>query len=329
MLGLEASDRILCPIPWSFDYGYGQLLSTLLRGVTHVLPANTSPSAVWDAIGRQRPSVLPGIPSLFTWLLRGPARPRGVDVACLRMVTNTGGTIPELVLDDLLDLFAGSQVFLNYGLTETYRTSCLDSSLVRERPTSIGRPIPGVEVEIRREDGSLADPGEVGEIVHRGGSLFCGYWGDREATDRALRPDPGDPSAPRVLFTGDLGRRDEAGFLYFVGRRDHQLKSMGVRVNPSEIEALLDASGLVQEVAVFGIPHDLIGHEIWAAVVLREDDPNAERKLSAHAHRVMSRYMKPRRFLMKAALPRTHTGKVDKRALAAEAALSPSRALLG
>ena len=273
VLGLDASDRLLCPIPWSFDYGYGQLLSTLLRGVTQVLPANTSPLAVWQAIAERRPSVLPGIPSLFTWLLRGPARPDGIDLSCLRMVTNTGGTIPERVLDGMLELFADARIFLNYGLTETYRTSCLDPSRIRERPGSIGRPIPGVEVEIRREDGSLAEPGEVGEIVQRGGSLFRGYWADPEATDRALRPDPADPAAPRVLFTGDLGRRDEDGFLYFVGRRDHQLKSMGVRVNPSEIEALLDASGLVREVAAFGIPHDLMGHEIWAAVVLREDEP--------------------------------------------------------
>ena len=280
----------MCPIPWSFDYGYGQLLSTLLRGVTQILPMNTSPLAVWEAIGRRRPSVLPGIPSLFTWLLRGPARPDGVDVSCLRMVTNTGGTIPDGVLQAMFELFAGARIVLNYGLTETYRTSCLDPARVRERPNSIGRPIPGVEVEIRREDGSLADPDEVGEIVHRGGSLFSGYWANPEATDRALRADPADPSARRVLFTGDLGRRDEEGLLYFVGRRDHQLKSMGVRVNPAEIEALLDASGLVREVAVFGMPHDLLGHEIWAAVVLRAEDPHGERKLAAYAHRSMSRY---------------------------------------
>lgn len=328
VLSLTASDRLLCPIPWSFDYGYGQLLTTFLRGLTQILPLDSTSLAVWEAIGRCRPSVLPGVPSLFTWLLRGPARSDGIDLSCLRLITNTGGAIPDQVLEGMLDLFAPARILLNYGLTETYRTSCLDPALIRERWGSIGRPIPGVEVEIRREDGSLAGAGEIGEIVHRGGSLFRGYWADPEATDRALRSDPADSTAPRVLFTGDLGRRDEDGFLYFVGRRDHQLKSMGVRVNPSEVEAMLDASGLVQEVAVFGIPHDLMGHEIWAAVVLRQDEPDGERKLAAYAHRTMSRYMKPRRYLVKGALPRTHTGKVDKPALVAEAGRLPSHSLV-
>jgi acyl-CoA synthetase (AMP-forming)/AMP-acid ligase II len=329
VLGLSPADRILCPIPWSFDYGYGQLLSTLLLGIPQILPANTTPMAVWDAIGQHRPSVLAGVPSLFTWLLRGPARPDGIDLSCLRAVTNTGGALPEAVLTGMLDLFAGAEIFLNYGLTESYRTSCLDPTLVRRFPGSVGKPIPGVSLEIRREDGALADAGEVGEVVQRGGSLFRGYWGDDEATARALRADPADPAAPPVLFTGDLGRIDEHGLLTIVGRRDHQMKSMGVRVNPSEIEALLDASGLVAEVAVFGVPHDLMGHEVWAAVVPRADDPDTERKLSAWAQRTMSRYMKPRRFLVKDALPRTHTGKVDRGALVREAERSPSRSLLG
>ncbi len=329
---LRSTDRIVCAIPWSFDYGYGQLLTTLLTGLTQVLPTTPDPTPLCEAIATHRPTVFPGIPSLFTYLLRGPVPFRDLDLSCLRIVTNTGGTIPEPLLHEMFNLFGHCEIYLNYGLTESYRTSFLDPSLARTKPTSIGKTLPGVDVCIVTEEGQLAEPGEVGEIVHRGDYLFKEYWNDVEATAQALRPDPlaasGDPAPPRALFTGDLGSMDEEGFLYFHGRRDRQVKSMGVRVNPSAIEELLHASGLVSEVAVFGRPNDLIGQEVWAAVVPKEVDPTLARRLGAYAHRAMSKYMKPRRYLVKDALPKTPTGKVDYLALEAEAEQLPTAALL-
>ena len=174
----------------------------------------------------------------------------------------------------MLDTFANAEIVLNYGLTETYRTSFLDPKLVRQRPSSIGKAIPGVDVVIVRDDGTIADADEEGHIVHRGDYICLGYWGDPESTAQTLRPDPlvpGERAIPgHALFTGDYGRIDKEGFLYFHGRRDHQLKSMGVRVSPTEVEQLLNNSGLVNEVAIFGMPQDLIGDEIWAALTSGE-----------------------------------------------------------
>ena len=326
LLGLSKHDRILCPVPWSFDYGYGQLLSTFLRGATQLLPA-AGPAGPWQALATRSPTVLAGIPSFYAYLLHGPVRGEPGDGASLRAITSTGGALPGADVHALLERFPRAQLFLNYGLTESYRSSCLDPALAAAHSDSIGRAIPGVDLLVLREDGSQAEPGETGEIVHCGGPLFSGYWRDADATSRALRADPRDPSAARVLFTGDLGHFDATGLLYFDGRRDHQLKSMGVRVGPGEVERLLLESDLLAEVAVFGQPHDLIGDEVWAAIVLREPGRKALRSLEAHAHRKLSRYAKPRRYLELEALPRTSTGKVDYPALSALAASDATRSL--
>ena len=314
-LGTNETDKILCTVPWTFDYGYGQLLTAAVRGSTIVLPAAPNPFGMCEAITRHRPTALAGIPSVFTYLLRGVSPFRSTDVSSIRTVTNTGGTIPGSVLDDLFGLLPEANVFLNYGLTETYRTSYLDPALARTHRTSIGRGIPGVDVVVVGEDGEPAAPGEVGEIVHRGDYICLGYWNDPDATARVIRPDPLAPRdcsvRPPACYTGDQGMVDEEGLLYFRGRRDQQLKSMGVRVNPAEVEELLYSSGLVREVAVVGVPHELIGDEICAFVVPHASDCDLVDGLGRYARRVMSPFMVPRRFVERHELPKTATGKTD------------------
>jgi acyl-coenzyme A synthetase/AMP-(fatty) acid ligase len=241
------------------------------------------------------------------------------DLSSVRLLTNTGGTLHAPVLQRLRALFSHSDIVLNYGLTETYRSCYLPAHMLETHADSLGVPIPGVDVVIVREDGTIAAPGEHGEIVHRGDYICMGYWGDAENTSRALRDDPlaagGHPASPRALFTGDIGYRSEEGLIYFVGRRDHQLKSMGVRVSPGEVEALLLQSGLLLEAAVYGLPHEIMGHEIRAAIVPRDAASFRLGDLQKHARESMSQYMMPRAYHKVANLPRTSTGKVDYEAL--------------
>ena len=327
-LGLNRDDRLLCPVPWSFDYGYGQFLLSMLHGVTHVLTTAMTPFAVCESIETDKPTVLAGLPSLLTFLIRGVSPIRQTDISSIRMITNSGGTVPDPILRALIELFPRSQIYLNYGLTESFRSSYLDPPLVTRHPKSIGRPITGVDLVVVRDDGQLAAPNEVGEIVHRGHYIFLGYWGDPEATNRSLRPDPlaakKCAESARALFTGDLGYRDSQGLLYFSGRRDHQLKSMGVRVSPGEIEELLHQSDMVKEVAVFGIPHPMIGDEVWAAVVPVDGQTITQGQLKKYARKVMSQYMTPQRYLIMEALPKTSTGKIDYLALKRESTKNPS-----
>ena len=320
-LGYRSNDKIVCPIPWTFDYGFGQLLSTLCRGLMHILPEAPNPFGLCAAIKDHRPTVLPGIPSWFAYLLRGVSPFYETDISSIRIVTNTGGTVPSAILNDLLQAFSNSKIFLNYGMTETYRSTYLDPALVREYPNSIGNPMPGVDVVIVREDGTLADPGEIGELVHRGNCICLGYWGNPEQTAQAIRPDPVWSQAgfnnQRALFTGDLGHKDEAGFIYFKARKDHMIKSMGVRVSPGEIEDLLHHSGLVRNVAVIGLPHEMAGEWVVAAIEPIDDRPVEDimRALKVHARTCMSPHMRPQDYIFFDVLPKTHSGKNDYQAI--------------
>lgn len=160
--------------------------------------------------------------------------------------------------------------------------------------------------------------------------MFSGYWNDPKSTAKVLRPDPvlsASPSSSKAVFTGDCGVIDREGFLHFRGRRDRQLKSMGVRVNPSEVEEILYESKLLVEAAVFGQKHDLYGDEMWAAVVAKDGVDRVEIELKSLARTAMSPYMQPRRYLIKDQLPKTSNGKVDYEVLRREASTQTSASL--
>lgn len=314
-LGTTAADRILCPIPWSFDYGYGQLLSTLLLGVTQILPEARNPFSLCDAIARHRPTVLAGLPSIFALLIRGISPLRETDVSSLRLVTNTGGKIAPAIFEEVLSIFSHCDISLNYGMTETYRGAGLPVQFAAERAESVGFAYPGVSINILREDGTEAAPGEEGEVIHRGTGVFLGYWGNPEATAKTRRPDPlwsaDGVAPPMAVFSGDLGWKDEGGFLYIKGRRDRLIKSMGVRVSPDEIETLIRKSGLVRDVAVVGVPHELMGEMVVAAITVPENASDVVRALKVFARDSMSNFMQPREYRVVEQFPLTPNGKPD------------------
>jgi acyl-coenzyme A synthetase/AMP-(fatty) acid ligase len=314
-LGLRGGDRILCPIPWSFDYGYGQLLSSILLGVTQVLPTARNSFALCAAIEAHRPTIFAGLPSIFALLLRGVSPLRQTDLSSLRLVTNTGGPIAPAIFADLQQVFGHCDISLNYGMTETYRSAGLPVSLAAKRPESVGFAYPGVALAILRENGEETEPNEIGEIVHRGAGVFLGYWGAREATAKILRPDPlwrrEALPAPMAVFTGDLGWKDADGFLMIKGRRDRQIKSMGVRVSPDEVETMIRNTGLVRDVAIVGIPHELMGEMVVAAITVADGQASPLRALKIFARDVMSPPMQPRVYRVMDGFPLTPNGKTD------------------
>lgn len=323
-IGFTPDDILLCPIPFAFDYGWGQLLSLLLRGMPMVLPQPRGAVGICDAIAAHRPTVLAGVPAVFADLLSGLAQVHQIDRSSVRLITNTGSRIPVPVHRALCEAFPDAALSLNYGLTETYRSATLPLAMAAQYPTSVGYALPGSTLSVLRADGTEAGPDEEGEIIHRGEGVFAGYWGDPVRTAEVRRPDPlwtqdGPPAGPvpMAVFTGDLGHKDAEGRLYIHGRRDRQMKSMGVRVSPDEVEGLLMASGLLAEVAVVPRPHDTLGDLIVAVITLPEggDEAATLKALKRHARATMSPYMQPRDHLVLPALPRNPNGKVDYPAL--------------
>ncbi len=159
------------------------------------------------------------------------------DFSSLRYITNTAASLPVPHIRRLRELFPNVRLFSMYGLTECKRVSYLPPELIDERPDSVGKAMPNEEVYIVDEHGDRVGPHRVGELVVRGSNVMMGYWEMPEETSACLRP--GRYPGERVLYTGDLFRTDDEGYLYFVGRKDDIIKSRGEKVSPREIENVM------------------------------------------------------------------------------------------
>jgi acyl-CoA ligase (AMP-forming) (exosortase A-associated) len=311
-LGTTREDVILSLLPLSFDAGLSQVTTATAAGAKLVLHNYIqAKEAVADCAAHGVTSIT-AVPPLWTQLAAaawGESASRAV-----RLFANTGGHMPAPLLASLRSLFPRAKPFLMYGLTEAFRSTYLDPSEVDRRPGSIGKAIPDAEILVLRPDGSRCDPGESGELVHRGGLVTLGYWNDPARTAQRFRPltqRPAEGLIPEMaVWSGDIVKTDEDGFLYFVGRRDEMIKSSGYRISPTEIESVLfDAPG-VNEAAVFAVPDEALGQLILAAVVAAGGHLDAER-VRQHCGRLLPPYMVPH-IIEVDALPRTPNGKIDR-----------------
>lgn len=309
------ADRLASLLPFSFDYGFNQLLCAVLTGATLVIERSPVPNQLATTLRARGVTVLACVPPLWLQLM-GASEFRREPIATLRAMTNTGGRIPVEGVKDLRRLQPQARLFLMYGLTEAFRGTYLPPEEVDEYPDSIGRAIPGSEIFVLREDGTLCDDDEDGELVQRGATVAAGYWNDPETTAKVYRPNPlrpaGAPEDERVVFSGDLVRRDAGGRLYYVGRRDRVIKTLGMRVSPDEIADVLYASGQVAE-GIIGTEEDEVrGTRIIAYVVLKPDATLPA--LEGFCRRELPRHMQPARFEVLTEIPRTSSGKFDLRA---------------
>jgi amino acid adenylation domain-containing protein len=310
-LGITPEDRIAGLLPFGFVYGLSQLLCATTTGAALVIERSPLAPQIIETVRANRVTVLAAVPPLWQRLLSVAAF-RNNQLPTLRAMTNAGGHLPTPAVRALRRAQPAAQLYLMYGLTETLRSTYLPPEEVDQRPDSIGRAIPGADLFVVREDGTPAAPGEVGELVHRGPTVTLGYWKDPERTAQVFRPDPLRAAAPeseRVVFTGDLVRRDAAGFLYFVSRRDRIIKTMGYKVGPDEIANVLYDSGEVADAAVVGEPDDLWGQRIVVHVVLVAG--GSVERLKAYCGRELPRYLQPARFEVLEALPTLPSGKHD------------------
>jgi amino acid adenylation domain-containing protein len=313
-LELNGSDRILCVLPLSFDYGLYQLLMSVRVGATLILePGFAFAGRVVQLLEEAHITGFPGVPTVFQVLvsLRGLAERELPD---LRFVSNTGAALHAPTVAAIRRTFPNARLYSMYGLTECKRATYLPPDQLDARPTSVGIPIPGTEAWIEDEDRNVLGPGEVGELVIRGAHVMQGYWNDPETTAERLRP--GRWPWERVLATGDLFRTDEEGYLHFVGRRDDLIKSGGEKVFPREIEDVLHAAPGVREAAVVGSTDRLLGQAVHAHVSLDANAALDEAAIRTYCSEHLEDYKVPRRVTIHDELPRTSNGKIDKLALA-------------
>jgi acyl-CoA synthetase (AMP-forming)/AMP-acid ligase II len=272
------------------------------------------PSRVLENLEKERATGLPITPTIASILLQMKDLSR-FKLESLRYITNAAAALPVPHLRRLMTIFPHVSFFSMYGLTECTRVCYMPPAELARRPDSVGIAMPNCEAYVVDEGGNEVAAGKVGELVVRGGNVNQGYWGAPEETAERFRP--GRYRGDVRLHTGDLFRRDEEGYLYFVARKDDLIKTKGERVSPREVENVLCQMEGVAEAAVVGIPDELLGQAIKAFVVWSgwgEQAASAAAVLR-HCKRHLEPFMIPRKVEFRDLLPRTSSGKIDKKML--------------
>jgi L-proline---[L-prolyl-carrier protein] ligase len=315
-LDLSAEDRLSSHAPLHFDLSIFDLYAAAHAGAAVVLvptKALVFPVDLAQFIRHARLTVWYSVPSALMLLLRQGALTSGCFPQ-LRAVLFAGEVFPTRALRSMMAIIPQARFINLYGPTETNVCTWYDVTEPpkTDAPVPIGRPTAGTTTLIVTGDGRPVAPGEAGELLVSGPTVMRGYWGDPDRTAQAFGLGPAGPPSYR---TGDIVRRDDDGELIFLGRRDHQVKTRGYRVELAEIEATLHSHPAVAECAVIAVPDALVTNRLIACLVLAA--PADSMVLARACRDQLPRYMVPERFEFFEALPRTSTDKIDRNALAA------------
>jgi acyl-CoA synthetase (AMP-forming)/AMP-acid ligase II len=297
----------------AFDYGLYQVLMAFKVGGTVVMEKSfVYPQQLINLIVREKVTGWPIVPMIAAILIR-LKKLYTHDFSHLRYITSTSQALPPKHIEFLKKAFPAVKIYSMYGLTECKRATYLPPEQLAERPTSVGKAMPNTEAYIVDESGEvITEAGRPGELVVRGPHVMKGYWNLPEETARALRPGPyGD----KVLYSGDLFQQDAEGYLYFLGRKDDIIKTAGHMVSPREVENVLCEKEDVIEAAVIGVDDEILGKSIHAFVHLTDDAKSTPADIIKFCAERLEDFSVPKKVILCGALPRTSSGKIQKREL--------------
>jgi long-chain acyl-CoA synthetase len=310
----QEGDRALMVIPLFHVYGLtvGMMIGAL-QGVTLILIPKYDVELLIDAITRYRPTIVPGVPTLYVSLLNHP-RVAEIDFSSIKSFNSGSAPLPLDVIDRW-EALTGGILRQGYGLSETSPTTHSQSQLGLRKPDSCGIPFPDTECKIvDLEAGEREMPvGEPGELIIRGPQVMRGYWQQPEETARALRPDP-DGRGP-WFYTGDIARMDQDGYFYIVQRKKDMILVSGFNVYPGEVEEVLYMHPAVMEAGVVGVADEYRGERVVAYVALRPDARATAEELLEHCKSNLTRYKVPSEIRFLPELPKTVVGKILHRSL--------------
>jgi len=286
-------------------HAYGLVASNVgyLNGTKAVLHPRFDTTAVLSAIERYHVNAFAGVPAMFVALLYTPDTEK-YDTSSLHYCVSGSAPLPLSILEGFEQKFH-CQILEGYGLSEASAVLSGHTLDMPRKPGSVGKPIANVEVQIVDENDQPVRVGEVGEIIARGPNVMKGYYNMPDATQATLRDG--------WLYTGDMGRFDEDGYLYIVERKKDLIIRGGFNVYPHDVEEALNSHPAVIESAVIGIPSQRMGEEVKAFVVAR-GEVDAE-TLKAYCREKLANYKTPSEIEFVNALPRNAVGKIDKKEL--------------
>jgi fatty-acyl-CoA synthase len=306
-LEVDPTDRVLVSVPLFAIFGFSVVVGTLAAGATVILQERFDPAQAIGLIEREEVTVLHGVPTHFHLLMREPT----FDPSRFRHL-RTGIIGGGSVSDDLVRrVRRWCDVQVAYGLTETGPTVTITrfSDPEEKRLTTVGRPLPGVEIKaVDFVTGALHGPEAVGEIAVRGPNVMQGYARMPAETARSFSPEG-------FFLTGDLGIIDEDGYLRIVGRSKETIVRGGYQIYPREIEDQLRAHPAVDDVCVIGVPHEIMGELVCACVVPVEGAVITGEEVKEFARDTMADYKIPDLVRFFDTFPMTGSGKVKRREL--------------
>jgi long-chain acyl-CoA synthetase len=317
VFGLKPATSALLPLPVSHIFGIEVMLAFLNLGGS-VIFSDFSPADFWPTVSRLKPSLVVGVPTIYGALLSLPHP--GPICEIVDFYLSGGAALPPSLSEQFEKTF-GRHIFQGYGATETKITTINKGGPV----SSIGQAIPSVTVEIVDEHDKVLPAGETGEIRISGHCLMKGYLNQPDVTESVLHDGH--------YHTGDIGHIED-GWVFISGRSKEMINVAGNKVFPSEVESVLRQHPLAQEVAVIGVPHRKLGQIVKAIVVVpngqwsdrlagdNTESKSAEEELRASLREFcaqnLKRELRPMDWEFRPAsnpLPKTHTGKVDKKQL--------------
>ena len=312
-LRLSDDDRILLLLPLAFDYGLYQLLMSVTIGGSLIVEQSfTFQTTVYKQIDLYRPTVFPGVPTIFAMMI-ATNKKTGLSFDCIKKVTNTAAALPAQFIPDLKKIFPDALIFKMYGLTECKRVCYLEPELVDIRPESVGKAIPGTEVFLLSPEGNPVPPGGQGILHVRGPHVMLGYWHKEELSKEMLRQ--GNLPGERILCSNDWFKMDEEGFLYFLGRTDDIIKTRGEKVSPAEIENIIYKIPGIKEVAIIGIPDEIMGEAIIGFVTTHGHLAIGEKEILKECMSRLELFMVPQHIIFLDEMPKSSNSKIDKKEL--------------
>jgi acyl-CoA synthetase (AMP-forming)/AMP-acid ligase II len=271
----------------------------------------TYPHSVLEKLETEKITGFPVVPTITSILLQLDLSK--YDLSNLRYISNTGAALPTDHIVRLRSLFPDLAIYSMYGLTECKRVSYLPPEEIDSRPASVGKAMPNCEVYIVDEQDRRVGPGEAGQLVVRGSNVMKGYWNDPEGTAEKLRPGP--IPGESVLYTGDLFRMDQEGYLYFLGRMDDIIKCRGEKVSPKEIENVVYGLPGIQDAAAIGVDDPILGQAIKIVVTLKPGSDLNANDIKLYCKRHLEDLMVPKHVEIRDHLPKRSSGKIDRKAL--------------
>ena len=259
-LKIASKDRIMVVLPFYYIYGKSLLNTHFSVGGSVVIDNRFAfPNSILETMKKTKTTGFSGVPSTFMILLN-KSTVRDYQFECLRYITQAGGAMAPAIQKEVAKIFSPAKTYIMYGATEaSARLSYLEPSDLSNKWGSIGKAIPNVDLFVADEVGKPLPPNQEGQIVARGSNLMQGYWKDLDETNKVLKHG--------LYYTGDIGKMDDEGFLFVVGRTKDMIKVGGERISAKSVEEAILEMKEVHEIAVIGVEDELLGEAIKAFIV--------------------------------------------------------------